>query len=110
MRTGSSKPLAQAGTTFSIVAQVPTVSTQTRWFRWNWALAMGQLSDVDRCADRDVKSLTHGQSFAIAKDRYPKPQIRTDEDGVGRRRWRPMNFDYSDDQKFLKDEARKFLE
>jgi hypothetical protein len=27
-----------------------------------------------RAADRDLESLTHGQSFAIAKDRYRKAQ------------------------------------
>jgi hypothetical protein len=46
IRTGSSKPLAQTGTIFSITAQVPTVSTQTFWFRWNAALAM----DRPRCS------------------------------------------------------------
>jgi len=38
-RTGSSKPLAQIGTIFSIVAQAPTLSTHTFWFRWKTALA-----------------------------------------------------------------------
>jgi len=40
MRTGSSKPLAQTGLTFSTWAQTPTLSTQTFWPFWNWARAI----------------------------------------------------------------------
>src|SRR6516164_8719812 len=56
------------------------------------------------------QSLTPGQSFALVQVRYPVGnRDLAGEGGVGRRRG-DMNFDYSDDQKFLKDEARKFLE
>jgi hypothetical protein len=49
-----------------------------------------------------AKSLTRGQSFQVRRTRYG---VSKDEYG-GRD---AVNFDYSDDQKFLKDEARKFL-
>jgi alkylation response protein AidB-like acyl-CoA dehydrogenase len=47
--------------------------------------------------------LTQGQSFHRFPARYGGAKI----DATGETR---MNFDYSDDQKFLKDEAKKFLE
>src|SRR5512143_1995897 len=39
--------------------------------------------------------------------RIVRPQAQTAASANGRKQ---MNFDFSDDQKFLKDEARKFLE
>jgi hypothetical protein len=49
-RTGSSKPLAQIGTILSMVAQAPTLSTQTFWFFWKTAFAMRpRHQSIQRC-------------------------------------------------------------
>jgi alkylation response protein AidB-like acyl-CoA dehydrogenase len=52
--------------------------------------------------------LTRGQSFTGGKPGYSVADNDNDNHSV-REALQAMNFDFSDDQKFLKDEARKFL-
>ena len=61
-------------------------------------------NDARRRRPATVRRLTRGQSFPAAKARYPVAKDIRQEDAF------PMDFDFSDDQKFLKTEARKFLD
>jgi hypothetical protein len=51
-----------------------------------------------------MAALTLGHTFPAVKGGYPERKDCRQE------RAAPMDFDFSDDQKFLKSEARKFLD